>query len=318
MILRAFLSLFLNRFDFIKPSLFLLCLPLFLQAGIETHFKPAGVKTRSYGIENIDCVYMINLDERPEKYERSLNALAPYGIYPFRFSAVNGWKLSFEAIDALGVQYQRGNPPGPIASVFRHIDGKEIASFEVMQEEGVTYYCHSMSRGAIGCILSHLSVLQDAYDAGFNTIWVMEDDIRVVSNPLQLCSLIKTLDDQVPDWDVLFTDEETKGADGNKVYCGGIRPRPNFSYQPLSYYWQRSYVNQDIIKLGLRFGSYSMIVRRSGMKKILDYFKTYKLFFPYDMEYFFPEGIKLYGCTQDIVTTIAGGISDNGNPTYEK
>ena len=230
--------------------------------------------------------------------ERSLQTLLPYGS-SFRFSAVNGWKLSFEAIDALGVRYQAGSPAGPIASVFRHVDGKEIPSFEVMQEEGVTYYCHSMSRGAIGCILSHLSVLQDAYDSGYQTIWVMEDDIRVASNPLEIFSLIRTLDSLAPNWDVLFTDDETKGSDGNRVYCGGIRPRPNFSYRSLSDYYQRFYINADMVKLGLRFGSYSMIVRRSGMKKLLDHYKKYKIFFPYDMEYFFPKG-SIYTLVQKI------------------
>ncbi|HEY2809972.1 MAG TPA: glycosyltransferase family 25 protein [Rhabdochlamydiaceae bacterium] len=301
--------------------LFLLCLNLtkVLWANIESYFKQVGDKDEAvHSIKNVDFIYMINLDERPQKYARSVKTLMPYGINPFRFSAVNGWHLSFEAIDDLGVRYQKGSPHGPIASVFRHVNGQEYPSFEIMQEEGVAYYCHSMSRGAIGCILSHLSVLQDAYDSGYHTIWVMEDDIRVISDPLEISSLISTLDVLAPNWDVLFTDNETKGSDGNRVYCGGIRPRPNFPYQSLSHYCQRFYVNEDIIKLGLRFGSYSMIVRRSGMKKLLDYFKTYKIFFPYDMEYFFPEGINLYSCIRDIVTTIAGGISDNGNPNYRE
>ena len=185
-----------------------------LWSGIEAYFKPADNNKAIHSMKNIDFIYMINLDERLEKYEKSLQALLTYDIHPFRFSAVNGWKLSFEAINALGVNYQPGSPAGPIASVFRHIDGKEIPSFEVMQEEGVTYYCHSMSRGAIGCILSHLSVLQDAYDSGYQTIWVMEDDIKIVSDPHEISSLISTLDLLAPNWDVLFTDSETKGSDG--------------------------------------------------------------------------------------------------------
>lgn len=285
---------------------------------IEKYFHPAKNKSGDHGMANIDFIYMINLDTRPEKYENTMNALKPYGIYPYRFSAVNGWELSFEALDNLGVMYQPGTPEGPIASVFRHVGGKEYGSFEIMKEPGVSYYCHSMSRGAIGCILSHLSILQDAYDSEYHTIWIMEDDIKVASDPHQLSSMINVLDALAPDWDVFFTDPESKAADGNRVYCGGIRPRPNFPYQSLAYYVNRTYLNADIVKMGLRFGSYSMIIRRTGIKKLLDYFKTYKLFFPYDMEYFFPPDIKLYASTQDIVTTIAGGISDNGNPTYKK
>lgn len=51
---------------------------------------------------------------------------------------------------------------------------------------GWTYFCHCLSRGAIGIVLSHLSILKDAYDRGFETIWVMEDDIDIIKNPLNL------------------------------------------------------------------------------------------------------------------------------------
>src|SRR3984885_3511461 len=184
---------------------------------LEKYFKPAENKSDSHGMPGIDFIYMINLDQRPEKYEHTMNELKPYGIFPYRFSAVNGWKLSFEAIDELGAMYQSGTPEGPIASVYRHADGNEYMSFEIMKELGISYYCHSMSRGAIGWILSHLSVLQDSYDSGYNTIWVMEDDIRVVSNPHEISSLITVLDSLAPGWDILFTDDETKGGDGNRV-----------------------------------------------------------------------------------------------------
>jgi GR25 family glycosyltransferase involved in LPS biosynthesis len=289
-----------------------------LDAGIEKHFRAAENKSGAHGMPGIDFIYVINLDQRPKKFERTLNALAPYGINPYRFSAVNGWKLSFEALDEIGVIYESWMPEGPLSTVYRHVDGKEYMSFEIMKEVGVSYFSHTLSRGAIGCLLSHLSVLQDAYDSGYHTIWVLEDDIRVVSNPLEISSYITTLDHLAPGWDIFFTDGDIKGGDGSPSYCNGILPRPNFPTQSLNYYRQRTYVNNDIVKLGLRFGSHSMVIRRSGMKKLLDYFKTYKVFFPYDLEYYFPHDIKLYASIKDIVTNIAGGESDNGTPAYEK
>ena len=65
---------------------------------------------------------------------------------------------------------------------------------EMVQQLGRTYFCHCMSRGAIGIVLSHLSVLQDAYDSGYETIWVIEDDIQVIQDPRLLSSLIDELD----------------------------------------------------------------------------------------------------------------------------
>lgn len=286
-----------------------------LNAGIEKAFKKAENKSDFHKMEGIDFIYVINLDPRPEKYERTMNALRPYNILPYRFSAVNGWELSFQILDELGIVFEPGMQSGPIASVYRHVNGKEYHSYEIMKEPGVAYYAHSLSRGAIGCLLSHLSIMKDAYDSGYNTIWIMEDDIRVVSNPHELSSLIRILDTIEPDWDILFTDNEIKGASG-PVPCTVIRPRPLVQLQPLDYYLQRKNVHKDIVKIGMRFGSASMIIRRSGMKKLLDYFETYKIYFPYDIDYFFVPGIKLFALNRDIVTNIVGGESDNGGPTY--
>jgi len=287
-----------------------------LDAGIEKFFKPAANKPESNGIANIDFIYVINLDPRPERYQRTMKALEPYGIVPYRFSAVNGWNLPFQAIDELGIVYEPWMPTGPICTVYRHVDDKEYISYEVMKEEGVAYYCHSLSRGALGCMLSHLSILQDAYDSGYKTIWIMEDDIKVISNPHEISFLLNGLNRQAPEWDVLFTDKEIKGGDGTPVPCMVIRPRPLVQLQSLDYFLQRTYVNADITKIGMRFGSASMIINRSGMKKLLDYFKTYKIYFPYDIDNFCVPGINFYQCNRDIVTNIYGGDSDNGAPAY--
>lgn len=287
-----------------------------LDAGIEKYFKPAENKPKSNGIANIDFIYVINLDPRPERFQRTAKALEPYGIVPYRFSAVNGWKLPNEAIDELGIVYESWMPHGPICSVYRHADGKEYMSYEIMKEEGVAYYCHSLSRGALGCLLSHLSILQDAYDSGYKTVWIMEDDIKINSNPHELSFLLNGLNRLAPDWDVLFTDNEIKGGDGRPVPCTVIRPRPLVNLQPLDYYLRRTPLNSEITKIGMRFGSASMIINRSGMKKLLDYFKTYKIYFPYDIDNFFVPGINFYACNKDIVTNIHGGDSDNGAPTY--
>lgn len=278
---------------------------------IEKYFKKIENKTSGHSFGNIDFIYMINLDHRKQKYEHTIKELASYGITPYRFSAVNGWNLSFQAIDDLGIIYQPGMPEGPIASVFRHVGDKEYAGFEIMKEVGVTYFAHSLSRGAIGCILSHLSILQDAYDSGYQTIWIIEDDIKVVSDPHELPFLISTLNNLKPDWDVFFTDNEIKGADGVAVPCTMIRPRPLVNIQSLEYYTQRTPLTPDIVKIGMRFGSHSMIVNRSGMKKLLDFFKQYKIYFPYDIDNFFVPGINLYSCSRDIVTNMSGWLSDN-------
>lgn len=285
---------------------------------MEKYFKQVPDKSEMRTIAQVDFIYMINLDERPEKFRAARQVLGPHGICPCRFSAVNGWRLDFKALEELGVIYAPGMPEGPLSSVYRQEEGQEYMGFEIMKEPGIAYYCHSLSRGAIGCILSHLSVLQDAYDSGYETIWVMEDDIRVASSPHEISSLISTLDQIAPGWDVFFTDFETKSSSGQCVYNTWIRPRPLVHQEPLAYYQERTYLNGDFMKIGLRFGAYSMILRREGIRKILAYYKKSKLFFPYDMEFCYAPEIKMYQCARDIVTTISGALSDNAAPAYSR
>lgn len=267
-----------------------------------------------YSPYGIDFIYMINLDERPDRFARTSQKLAPFGIVPYRFSAVNGWRLSFEAIDTLGVYSTPKSFFRPLATVYRHIDGEEYVSHEIMGEEGVCYYSHCLSRGAIGILLSHLSCLQDALDSGYDTVWVMEDDIHVVQNPHILSRLIAELDRIDPHWDVLYTDYEGKTALGDIVRCWDVQQRPGVELLPIQHYREHRRISFDLMKIGMRYGAYSMIVRRSGMEKILNFFKTHKLFLPYDMDNVYVPNIRFYQPLHDIVTHTNSNDSNNAAP----
>ncbi|MBS0648189.1 MAG: glycosyltransferase family 25 protein [Verrucomicrobia bacterium] len=299
--------------------IFLLCLcfsPLF--AGIEQYFKKAEGKSSVHRMRNIDFIYLINLDQRPEKYEQSIQELAPYGIIPYRFSAVNGWEeLTYEALNDLGVKYQRGMRATKGTSYFPEDNGQPQHSLP-MQNYGQTYFAHCLSWGAIGCCMSHLSVLQDAYHAGYETIWVIEDDIQIIRDPHTLSNLIDQLDRAVGKgrWDILYTDRDTKNKEGNYVPCRALAQRPNFTPRDPQIYKLQKRINSDLRQIGARYGTYSMIIRRSGMKKILDFLKTYHLFLPIDLEIPLVPGIRQFTVTQDVVSTWHNAATDNGNPNY--
>ncbi len=295
-----------------------------LHAGIEQYFKKADGKSGPYQMRNIDFIYVINLDQRPEKYEATLKELAPYGITPYRFSAVNGWELTFEAINNLGIKFQHGMRATKGTSYFPEDNGLPQHSLPI-QNYGQTYFCHCMAWGAIGCCLSHLSVLQDAYDAGYETIWVIEDDIEIIRDPHILSDLIDNLDARVGkgQWDILFTDKDTKNHEGKYIPCLSYAPRPNFTPANPEIFSQRHPIYDKLSptkaifsRIGARYGTYSMIIRRSGMKKILDFFKQYQLFLPIDMEIPQVPGIRLYAVQEDVVATYIRAASDNGGPYY--
>lgn len=295
-----------------------------LEGALEGYFKKIHQETADLELINpfkkIDYIYLINLDQRPQKWRSCIEQLEPYQIRPFRFSAVNGWELGIETLNELGVQYD-GAPINPPLMGTCYLPDQHFEPFhELIQAPGRTYYCHCMSRGAIGIVLSHLSILQDAYDRGFETIWVMEDDIEVIKNPLQLDRIIARLDHSVgpANWDILFTDQDTKGQDGKYVLCLSYARRPNFEPNRPERFAERKEINKLFKKVGARYGAYSMIVRRSGMKKLLDFFKTYSIFLPYDCDFCMPDTIQLVSLKNDIVSTKINALSDNGAPNYKR
>lgn len=303
---------------------FLACIVAFtlvhtLNAEVVDHFKPALQKEGDHSFGNIDYVYIINLDERPEKYQSCVQQLHPYGIDPYRFSAVNGWQLTQDTLDDVGIRFEEWMKLGHWGTAYLpEYQGEPF--HEIMHVIGRTYFSHCMSRGAIGIVLSHLSILQDAYDAGYETIWVMEDDIQLIQDPGTIPALIEKLDHRLgrKNWDILFTDRDTKDQQGNYVPCKGHAWRPNFTPSHPKRFQQRRVISRDFELIGARFGTYSMIIRRSGMKKILDFLKQHHLFLPYDMEFYLPNDIKLFCLREDVVSTIPNALSDNGAPNYQK
>jgi GR25 family glycosyltransferase involved in LPS biosynthesis len=300
------------------PSILLLSLWLSaIDAKISDHFKPAIGKSSHHSMQNIDFIYIINLDPRPEKFAKCKEQLSLYGIHPYRFSAVNGWDLPLEAMSDVGVPLQ---PWMSREAWGTYYEGDMTPKHEPVQILGRVYFCHCMSRGAIGISLSHLSILQDAYDSGYETIWVMEDDIDVIQDPHILSDRIEELDELFgkEGWDVFFTDPDTKNTRGEYVPSFGFAWRPNYTPENPHQFAVRTDVSPNIKKIGSRFGAYSMIVRRSGMKKILDFLKQYHIFLPYDIDFVFPNGIQLFSARTDIVSTQPGAPSDNGAPNYER
>ncbi|HSW72761.1 MAG TPA: hypothetical protein VLG44_05085, partial [Chlamydiales bacterium] len=130
---------------------------------------------------------------------------------------------------------------------------------------------------------------------------------------------IEKLDTQVgvDGWDILFTDQDTKNSYGQYVPCTGFAWRPNVNVTDPSRFAARTVISSEFRKIGARFGAYSMIVRRSGMKKILDFLKTNHIFLPYDIEFPYPEDIRLFTVLDDIVSTWPNSPSDNGAPNYK-
>ncbi len=55
-----------------------------------------------------------------------------------------------------------------------------------------------------------------------------------------------------------------------------------------------------------------MIIRRSGIEKILWFLSTFQLFLPYDIELAAHNEMRLYTVRDDIISNLRDAISNNG------
>jgi len=120
-------------------------------------------------INNVfDMVYVINLDNQPENLEKIDKQLKKYNIKYSRFKAVVGQDV-FDTYKPSEDSWNNGHP------------------------------------GALGCLLSHKSIIKDALDNNYNKILILEDDclLRKDFNDIfdhKYGSLINYF----PDWKILY------------------------------------------------------------------------------------------------------------------
>lgn len=247
---------------------------------VEQFLKPVQLNQKKSNFKYIDCIYVINLDRRPEKWLRTQELMQKYGFRPNRFSAIDGWKISTEEKEILF-----GNYPVRLCP------------------------------GEIGCLLSHLSVIRDGYLRGFNIIWVCEDDIEFIEDPHQLSHFIEKLNKIDPDWDILYTDIDSRNSKGEPVPSLSQDFRPDRMNEiPLSYFLKRNFVTKKIMKIGQRFGMYSLFISKKGMQKIYDYFTHVYLWAQVDVDIHYIPGLREYSSTRDIVSVWVDSPYSDTNP----
>lgn len=261
------------KHKFIKMPMLLVILAIsftstvLAKTNIENYLVGVDIKNSVSGINKVDCVYVINLEHRSQKWIETRDVFNFYGIHPNRVTAINGWTLSKEDQQVLC-----GN------------------------------YSLRLRGGQIGCILSHLSTLQDAFRRGYRVIWVCEDDIQICENPHQLNDLISTLSEIDPEWDILYTDRDSRNRSGEIVLSVTSDFRPDFPHKNLNYYIRREVVNKDLIKINQRFGAYSLILSKRGVEKILRHFIDNYLWTAYDIDIHYTPEIRQYCISRDLVS----------------
>jgi len=253
------------------------------------HLIPIELTSSTSGINPIDAIYVINLDRRPDRMEYMNQLLSSWGIYGNRVSACDGRsQVSDELIREL---------TGPYSNCMLYKDGYGPCS------------------GAIGCLISHLSVIKDASERGFGIIWVLEDDVEVVSDLHQIPQLLSDLSSIDPDWDIFYTDPNPHFPSGAYWSAPDMKSRPRRPDQPIIPFFdlpQKEARGENIDSARWHTGCHSMIISKKGVQRILNYFSHVYLYDHIDRELHLIPNIRLYSSQTDIVT------NSFGNPLSQK
>lgn len=128
-------------------------------------------------------------------------------------------------------------------ALYRGVDNKEkkpsfeYKLFDWKIDSENTWYNRPLKQGEVGCMLSHISVLKEAYDYGEDYVLILEEDFKPIK-ALQL--------DQLPNypWDILFL---------------GRNPITD----------DQEVVNEQFVVPGYSYNAHAILYRRSGIEKIL-------------------------------------------------
>lgn len=229
------------------------------------------------GLIEVDCIYVINLDKHLHRWNTINKQLQDLGLYAQRVRAVNGW--SFDKQELKKLYHGLVSP---------------------------SYQKFSRTPGMLGCFLSHMSILKDAYEKNYQAIWVLEDDCSLEGlEKNKIETILNELKEKKIAWDALYTDTGSR-----YLHPDGTLERYDFdkmcswliekcSYQPKSLQTQVT----NLQWIHRRLGMYSVILSHTGIKKIWEYFSTHKLQWAYDVDINFIEGKRFLQTKEDIVST---------------
>ena len=119
--------------------------------------------------------YVINLDRDTERYQFMKEQLNRVGMEHERFPAVDGYKLEIEDLSTgevfLGQEIKNGRSLSKKAKYLVHCPTTDwIYNFSRRKQY--------LKAGEFGCVASHLEVLKDMKEKGYEFALVLEDDVR--------------------------------------------------------------------------------------------------------------------------------------------
>ncbi|XP_057716901.1 procollagen galactosyltransferase 1 [Corythoichthys intestinalis] len=159
-----------------------------------------------------DEVFMINLRRRSDRRERMLRALHEQEIDCKITEAVDGKALNMSDIQAMGIHMLPG---------YRD-----------------PYHGRPLTKGELGCFLSHYNIWKEIVKRGLLTSLVIEDDLRFeVFFKRRLMYLMSDIEDEGLDWDLIYIGRKRMQVDHSEKAVPNVHNlvEADYSYWTLGY-----------------------------------------------------------------------------------
>ncbi|XP_074911781.1 inactive glycosyltransferase 25 family member 3 isoform X3 [Buteo buteo] len=159
-----------------------------------------------------DEIFLINLVRRPDRRQRMLASLQELEIAPRVVDAVDGSTLNSSDIKVLGVDLLPG--------YYDPFSGR------------------TLTKGEVGCFLSHYNVWKEIVSRGLERSVVFEDDVRFeAAFPARLHRLMEELEGAQQDWDLIYLGRKQVNVE-DEAPVEGVRNLVVAGYS----YWTLAYV----------------------------------------------------------------------------
>ncbi|XP_061871395.1 procollagen galactosyltransferase 1 [Colius striatus] len=160
-----------------------------------------------------DEVFLINLKRRAERRERMLRSLHEQEIACKLVEAVDGKAMNRSEVEALGIRMLPG---------YRD-----------------PYHGRPLTRGEVGCFLSHYRVWQEIVARGLAKSVVFEDDLRFeIFFKRRLMNLMEDLEAEGLPWDLIYIGRKRMQVERPEKAVAGVRNLVEADYS----YWTLGYV----------------------------------------------------------------------------
>ncbi|XP_041861443.1 procollagen galactosyltransferase 1 [Melanotaenia boesemani] len=159
-----------------------------------------------------DEVFMINLERQAGRKKRMLRSLYEQKIACKVFEAVDGNAMNATQIHTQGIHMLPGYSD--------------------------PYHGRPLTKGELGCFLSHYNIWKEIVEQGLQTSLVIEDDLRFeVFFKRRLMNLMNEVEDEGLDWDLIYIGRKRMQVDYREKAVPNIRNlvEADYSYWTLGY-----------------------------------------------------------------------------------